>query len=175
MTDFLGSSQTLYDNERTVLSTFPVDRTGAINNTIPVFVFADFQVQSVQETDNEKTQIALSSDEPKLYAFGRHHRFYTFQGVLLDTNLNRDIRVETDTFSKSWTGNLLSEWQDYYDNYAKLSVCADKRYLVQLTYVSKKLLGAINQMSITADASQPNKYDLVFSFYVTHEEVIEVI
>lgn len=169
--DFQSSAQTIYENERASFVVYPIDRTGAIDLSRPVASYNQVLVQSVQEQDSERTQIALSSDAAKLYSFGRQHRFFNFQGTLLDTNMKGFL--ETNPIS-IWTGRSYTEWASFYENFANLSTCAKNRYLVQLTYPSKRLFGAINQMSASTDAAQPNRYDLVFSFYVTHAEDVSV-
>jgi len=166
----------LYDDVRANMTVFARDVSGALDITTPVADFKQLMLQSSQESDTERTQIALGSDAPKLYAFGRQHRFFVYQAFILDTNLDTDIEVRGDSgvpgvgVSSVWTGDSYNELQDFYRNFASLHACARNRYLVKFSYNGKQLYGAINQLTVSADSTQPNKYDVQFSFYCTATE-----
>ena len=166
----------LYDDVRAGLVVYSRDTSGALDITSPVADFKQLMLQSSQESDSEKTQIVLASDAPKLYAFGRQHRFFVYQAFILDTNLDTPIETKASTgipgvdTASLWTGNSYNELQDFYRNFASLHACARNRNLVVLSYNGKQLYGAINQLTVSADSTQPNKYDVQFSFYCTAME-----
>lgn len=170
---FHRSGVELYDDVRANLVVFERDASGALNIKEPVAYFQQIMLQSSQESDSEKTQVVLGSDAPKLYAFGRQHRFFVYQAFILDTNLDREIEIRTDYVNLEnnttgiWTGKSYSELQSFYRKYASLHACAKNRYLVRLSYNGKQMYGAINQLTVSTDATQPNKYDVSFSFYCT--------
>lgn len=169
-----NSGATLYQDARANLVVYKLDRAGALDVTNPVTFFKELLLQSSQESDSEKTQVALGSDAPKLYAFGRQHRFFVYQATLIDTQLDRDITVDTATGPSVWTGAAYSQLQDFFNEHASLYACAANRTLVQLTYNSRRLYGAMNQLTVSTDAMQPFKYDVQFSFYATAIEDINV-
>lgn len=166
----------LYDDVRAGLVVYSRDTSGALDITSPVADFKQLMLQSSQESDSERTQIVLASDAPKLYAFGRQHRFFVYQAFILDTNLDTPIETKASTgipgvdTASLWTGNSYNELQDFYRNFASLNACARNRNLVVLSYNGKQLYGAINQLTVSADSTQPNKYDVQFSFYCTAME-----
>ena len=171
---FHGSATILYNDVRADLTVFQLDRTGAVNVNSPVRSFNQILLQSAQEQDGEVTQTILSSDAPKIYSFGRAHRFFTYQAVLLDTNLDEPIDLGPRTSPNPWSGNSLTEWTDFYTNFARLSKCAQNRYIVRLQYANKDLYGSINQMTISGESTTPHKYDTVFSFYTVAMETTDV-
>lgn len=173
---FHRSGVELYDDVRANLVVFERDASGALNIKEPVAYFKQIMLQSSQENDSEKTQVMLGSDAPKLYAFGRQHRFFVYQAFIIDTNLDREIEIRRENAildiaaGSVWTGKSYSELQSFYRNYASLHACAKNRYLVRLSYNGKQMYGAINQLTVSTDATQPNKYDVSFSFYCTAVE-----
>ncbi len=171
--NFNASGINPHEDAAAILEVFRVNYKGVLNTSVPIASFSQIQLKSTQEQDTEKTQIALSSDAPKLYTFGRQHRIFNYQAFIGDTNLSSDIEIPAN--NSVWTGRSYSEWQDFYDNFAKLSVCAERRYVVQLTYANKRILGAINMMAVSGYADQPHIYDVVFSFYATSVEDLDGI
>jgi hypothetical protein len=171
---FHVAQPTLYEDVRTVFDVYRLNQSGSLDINTSLASFDQFILQSAQQQDSEKVQIALASDAPKLYAFGRQHRFYTYQGILIDSDLENQIELQAGPITSIWTGDTYNEWQSFYDNFAKLSVCADERYLVELKYASKIVYGAINQMTVSANAVSPHIYDVVFSMYVVSEENLDL-
>ena len=171
-TTFNKVGTTLYEDQRGYMIVYRRDRTGAVDLTQPVSFFTDLIIQSAQETDPEKVQIALA-DAPKLYAFGSQHRFYTFNAIVLDTKLSNqssDALITKDSGDSTWDGQSMEAWRKFYENYAKLSVASRERYLVMFFYGSRTIWGAINQMALNHTSVDPNHYSVVFSFYVVHSE-----
>ena len=172
---FHRSATELYDDVRANFVVYEVDNSGAINVAEPVASFKQLMLQSSQESDSEKTQIALASDAPKLYSFGRQHRFFVYQAFILDTKIDNPIEVTSTvapglSTTSEWSGQSYFELQDFYLSFAGLHACARNRFIVMFTYNGKRLYGAIDQLTASTDATQPNKYDVQFSFYATAVE-----
>lgn len=167
---FNRSGIEIYDDVRANMVVFELDASGALNIAEPVADFKQLILQSSQESDSERTQIVLASDAPKMYAFGRQHRFFVYQAFMMDTNLDQPAEVSTAGGSSLWTGSTYNELQDFYRNFASLRACAKNHYRVRFSYNGKQLYGAINQLTVSTDATQLHKYDVQFSFYCTAME-----
>jgi len=165
--NFHAALATPYDSERMVMTVYKLDRTGGINTSQSIARYDELLLQSSQEQDSEKVQIALASDAAKLYAFGAQHKFYIYQAELLDTELEKSVSVRDRKNITSWTGKGYNMWQDFYE-IGRLHSCAKNRYVVELTYLTRRMYGAIIQMSASTDSGQPHKYSVTFSFLATH-------
>jgi hypothetical protein len=161
-----GEADTLYDNARTTFVVYPVDRTGAIDLTDPQIRFESFFTTAVSESDRERVQYAMSSDAPKLYSFGREHRIYNFSGFLFDTNIDHPIESTQTEVPRSWRGDGLASWTNFFENWGSLHASSKRRTIVEVTYANRRLYGCLLQTAATQLAVQPHKVDQVFSFYV---------
>lgn len=166
-TTFNSSAQTLYEDVQGLFSVHRLNRQGVLDISNSVATFRQLQLRSAQEQDTEQTQIALSSDAPKLYAFGRQHRVFNYQAFLADSAIEKELTLGRGVNQSVWTGESYSEWQDFYENYARLSVCAANRWAVRFSYAGTIVTGAINMMAVTAFSQQPHIYDVAFSMYAT--------
>ena len=156
-----SSNNYLYDDDRVIIRIHPIDRTGSVVVSEELTNSQIFLLQSVDEQDSEKVQVALS-DSAKLYAFGKQHRFYTFTGKILDSDLTAPISEDGLT----WNGRSYTEFVDFFENQASLSACARDRKLVGIYYAGKIAYGAVNQMTIVTNSAAPHEYDVVMSFFV---------
>jgi len=145
---------------------YALSPSGAINVDAPIAKYSDFVMQSVQEADNERTQIALSSDAPKLYAFGKQHQFFIYQGFVIDTYLDKPRDLDTTLSSTHHDGRGLTKLLSFMDE-ARIYACARNRTIVELTYANRIVYGAFTQCAVTHDANALHTYQVVLSFFVT--------
>jgi hypothetical protein len=170
--DFQKQSRTSYDSGRLILSSHRLDAAGT-PVPVPDKTFSHLLADAVQEPDSEVAQVALSSDAPKLYGFGRAHRVFTIQGKILDSDLDKTI-APSDRFNEynnNWNGHSFTDLQDFYNEYGSLAVCAKQRRVVRMLYARRGLYGAINALNVSTTSGQPNCYDVSMSFFVTREFV----
>jgi hypothetical protein len=167
--DYYPAAESLYDNARTEFTVFNLDRTGAISDLLnPQASFNHFFTQTVSESDRERTQFAMSSEANKLYVFGREHRIYTFTGTLFDTDLTRPIEHQFNKSAPAWTGRGVSEWVNFYENFASLHAAAKNHQIVRVAYAKRLLYGCILQTVTTDSATLPHKAEQGFTFYAAH-------
>lgn len=168
--DFQRQARTAYDSGRLILSAHRLDAAGT-PVPVPDKTFSHLIVESIQEPDSEMAQVALSSDAPKLYGFGRTHRVFTIQGKLLDTDLDKTISPEQrfNEYNNDWNGHSFSDLQDFYKEFGSLAVCAKQRRVVRMLYARRSLYGGINALNVSTSSGQPNCYDVSMSFFVTRE------
>lgn len=159
-TTFNGAQTTLYDDERAEMRVYALDKRGLINYNKIISKFSDVIVQELSETDTERTQVLLA-EEPKLYVYGKQHKFIQITGVLPDARLDNPIQIGTS----SWDGHGYTKWLNFYDNFAKLSVCARKNYRVVLVLERRMYIGGIVQMTASMNAEKPHEYQLSFIMY----------
>lgn len=167
--DFQAQSRTRYDDQRLLLTSHRMDAAGT-PIPAPDRTFNHFILTAVQEPDSEIAQVALSSDAPKLYGFGRAHKVFTFQGKILDTNLDKTLESRSGSqFGMTYTGHSYADLQQFYSDFGSLSVCARTRRLVRVVYAGKILYGAINALNITTASAEPNCYEVTMSIFVVRE------
>ena len=168
--DFQKQARTAYDSNRLVLTSHRIDAAGT-PMPVPERTFSHLLVTSIQEPDAEIAQVALSSDAPKLYGFGRAHRVFTVQGKILDSDLDKSVSPAGGATASNpdWDGHSFSSLQDFYKDFASLAVCASERRIVRMSYTRRSLYGAINALSVSTSATEPNCYEVNLSFFVTRE------
>ncbi len=178
-----ASAQTLYEDERAVLTVHRIDKKGAIEPE-HLILFDHLLVQNILESTKERTQLVPSSGAiEKLYVFGREHRLFSVNAKLLDTDFpvaqefnqsvgfvgTAPILFTQPAFRQlaigSWDGRGLKAWKTFHDKYARLSVCADNRWICRLAYNNRLLYGAIVQNSRSMTDQLAHAYDLTFLFY----------
>lgn len=147
------------------MTVYALSPSGSINIDAPIASYNGFIMQSVQEADNERTQIALSSDTPKLYAFGKQHRFFVYQGFIIDTYLDKPRDLDIFLGDAGYDGRGLTKLLSFIDK-ARLHTCAKNRTIVELSYTNNIVYGAFTQCAVTHDAAAPHTYQVVLSFFV---------
>jgi hypothetical protein len=171
---FGAQSQELYEGDRAAVRVFPLDVTGALVLTNPVASFDQLIIARVEEPERERNQLSQSFDGHKLYAFGSDHRVYAISAALIDTRLGTAIPAPAGSESAAWTGRGHRDWVTFFEKYASLWRCAERRYLVQLTYGRRQVYGAFLESTPNINAQAPHRVDLLLSFYVTHTQPLEI-
>lgn len=166
-------AQELYEEERAVLRVYPLDATGALVLTQPVASFDQLIIARVDEPDRDRVQYSQSFDGHKLYAYGSDHRIYSVSAAVIDTELSAPLEAPVGSAASAWAGRGHRDWVEFFETYASVWACAKARYLVQMTYGRRQVYGAIVDTTPSMMATAPHKFDVLFSFYVTHSQVID--
>lgn len=179
----LGQSMLpLYMDDRPSFVVYSLDVAGVVDLTRPRALFDQLVVNSVVEMERERVQYMMSSVDEKIYSFGREHRLFSISSNILDTQLTRPIlpnprkgpgfaTVFPTLETVGWTGAGFRDWKRFYEHFARLSVCARKRFLVRFYYQGRNLFGAISQMTLDHNANTPHTFGVNLVMYVTWVDV----
>lgn len=170
---FQAQAQTLYDDVRLSLTSHRIDSAGTPEPVV-ASSFNHLLLAAVSEPDMEIAQVVLSSDAPKLYGFGREHKIYSFQGKILDTDLDKSF-TSYEEGANTYTGRSYTDLRKFYEDFGSIAACAQTRSLLKVTYPSKALYGGMVDLNVQAAAAMPHCYEIAFNLYVVREYTWETL
>lgn len=159
---FNSAQNTFYEDERGEFHVYALSKNGNVNYTKRLARFKDVIIQELSDVDTERTQMLLA-DEPKLFTYGKQHKFIQISCVIPDTKLDIPIQYEGSV----WNGRGYSNWLSFYNNYAKISTCAKNNTRLVLVLARRTFVGGILQMTVSMTADKPNEYTCSIAMYVT--------
>jgi hypothetical protein len=152
--DFLNSLGDIEKLEPATLKLFGTDpqTDEPIEDGDPIAEANFVHLQSVEMPQEERVQMAISStDEGKLFTYGRTTRMYAVSGFLVDSNREEG-------------GHLMSEWDLRYNNYFRLTACLKDRRLNRLRWRLTSMYGYLLSNVKGIESSAPNVCMVNFTF-----------
>jgi len=120
--------------------------------------FTKFILESVQESESERSQVVETFGEFFAFFYGKRPSTYTFTGTLLNT---RNV-------------NWLSDWMFYYENFLRGTKAVEQNARIILTYQGRQIEGFIMNTSNSTQAATDRGVQMNFQVLVTKRSVLSL-
>jgi hypothetical protein len=117
---------------------------------------SEFLLQNAQEVDTEKFQVAETFDLPRLYLMGRRARFYTYSGILANSQ------------NLQWKNRFLH----IYENTLRGSRCVENRARAYLIYDDVLREGIVVSAQISPTEGLLNAVPFSFTMFIIRSTFI---